>query len=118
VLLCSHLKIPTNPNKNIKYYCWFFFHLKFWKEFRTPPPTHLKYKKFGKRKYNRGKRVEGSWILGMIEIDTASEVNFRLEICTDNIQMFNLNCFFCLSRLKDLDVKDTMLARSIDLIKR
>ena len=44
--------------------------------------------KFGKRKYNRGKRVEGSWILGMIEIDTeashALKGNFRLEICPDN----------------------------------
>ncbi len=38
--------------------------------------------KFGKRKYNRGKRVEGSWILGMIEIDTASEGNFRLDADT------------------------------------
>ncbi len=37
--------------------------------------------KFGKRKYNRGKRVEGSWILGMIEIGTTvnqiPEGNFR-----------------------------------------
>ncbi len=43
--------------------------------------------KFGKRKYNRGKRVEGSWILGMIEIDaeeTNYEGEFRLEICPDN----------------------------------
>ena len=44
--------------------------------------------KFGKRKYNRGKRVEGSWLLGMIDIGTkdhpAPEGNFRLEICPDN----------------------------------
>ncbi len=40
--------------------------------------------KFGKIKYNRGKRVEESWILGMIDIDTASEGNIRLEISTDN----------------------------------
>jgi len=44
--------------------------------------------KFGKRKYNRGKHVEGSWLFGMIDIDTfenpAPEGNFRLEICPDN----------------------------------
>jgi len=44
--------------------------------------------KFGKRKYNRGKRVDGSWILGMIDIGTKEDPNkdgpFRLEICPDN----------------------------------
>lgn len=44
--------------------------------------------KFGKRKYNRGKRVEGSWLLGMIDLGTAEnpspEGNFRLEICPEN----------------------------------
>ncbi len=44
--------------------------------------------KFGKRKYNRGKHVEGSWLFGMIDIGTfenpAPEGNFRLEICPGN----------------------------------
>ena len=44
--------------------------------------------KFGKRKYHRGKRVEGSWLLGMIAIGTtdcpAPDGNFRLEICPEN----------------------------------
>ena len=44
--------------------------------------------KFGKRKYNRGKRVDGSWLFGMIELGTVEnptpEGNFRLEICPSN----------------------------------
>ncbi len=44
--------------------------------------------KFGKRKFNQGKRVEGTWLLGMIDIGTKEEPNsdgpFRLEICPDN----------------------------------
>ena len=44
--------------------------------------------KFGKRKYNRGKRVDGSWLLGMIDIGSVEcpdpEGNFRLEICPEN----------------------------------
>ena len=37
--------------------------------------------KLGCRKYQRGRVVEGSWILGMVDIET-NEV--RLEICPDN----------------------------------
>lgn len=37
--------------------------------------------KMGRRKYERGRVVEGSWILGMIDIQT-NEI--RLEICPDN----------------------------------
>jgi hypothetical protein len=44
--------------------------------------------KFGKRKFNRGKRVEGTWLLGMIDIGTKEEPNsngpFQLEICPNN----------------------------------
>ena len=42
--------------------------------------------KVGKRKYNRGRMVEGSWVLGMIDLGT-SEVSMseiRLEICPNN----------------------------------
>ena len=37
--------------------------------------------KLGKRKYERGRIVEGSWILGMLDIETNE---LRLEICPDN----------------------------------
>lgn len=37
--------------------------------------------KLGKRKYHRGRLVEGVWILGMIE---RGSKNYRLEICPDN----------------------------------
>ena len=37
--------------------------------------------KFGRRKYHRGRMVEGHWLLGMIQ--DGSE-DFRLEICPDN----------------------------------
>jgi len=38
--------------------------------------------KIGKRKYNRGRMVEGTWIFGMIDVTNVG--SFRLEICTDN----------------------------------
>lgn len=37
--------------------------------------------KFGRRKYNRGRNVEGHWVLGMIE-DGSDDL--RLEVCPDN----------------------------------
>src|SRR5258705_10745445 len=37
--------------------------------------------KLGKRKYERGRIVDGSWIFGMVDNDT-NEV--RLEVCADN----------------------------------
>jgi transposase-like protein len=48
--------------------------------------------KIGKRKYNRGKLVEGTWVLGMIEINTDVDREkrekrggrYRLEICAQN----------------------------------
>lgn len=36
--------------------------------------------KIGRRKYNRGRLIEGTWILGMID----REGGFRLEICPNN----------------------------------
>lgn len=39
--------------------------------------------KFGKRKFNRGRRIEGHWILGMIQ--DGSE-DFRLVVCPDNVR--------------------------------
>ena len=36
--------------------------------------------KIGKRKYNKGRRVEGNWVLGIIDLDGG----FRLEICPNN----------------------------------
>ncbi|XP_054744533.1 uncharacterized protein LOC129248951 [Anastrepha obliqua] len=39
--------------------------------------------KFGKRKYNKGKRVEGHWVLGMIE---DGKEDLRLEVCPDNVR--------------------------------
>ncbi|XP_047518399.1 uncharacterized protein LOC125058366 isoform X1 [Pieris napi] len=39
--------------------------------------------KFGRRKYNKGRRVEGHWVLGMIE--DGSE-DLRLEVCPDNVR--------------------------------
>lgn len=39
--------------------------------------------KFGRRKYHRGRRVKGHWILGLIE-DGSDDL--RLEICPDNIR--------------------------------
>jgi len=38
--------------------------------------------KIGRRKYERGRVVEGSWILGMIH--RGHPTNYRLEICPDN----------------------------------
>lgn len=37
--------------------------------------------KFGKRKYNRGRRVDGHWVLGMVD-DVTNEL--RLEVCPNN----------------------------------
>ena len=37
--------------------------------------------KMGRRKYNRGRTVDSSWILGFVDNET-NEV--RLEICSDN----------------------------------
>ncbi|XP_046971060.1 uncharacterized protein LOC124538102 [Vanessa cardui] len=39
--------------------------------------------KFGKRKYNKGRHIEGHWVLGMIE--DGSE-DLRLEVCPENIR--------------------------------
>ncbi|XP_069363447.1 uncharacterized protein [Maniola hyperantus] len=39
--------------------------------------------KFGKRKYNKGRRVEGHWVIGMIA--DGSE-DLRLEVCPNNIR--------------------------------
>lgn len=39
--------------------------------------------KFGKRKFNRGRHIEGHWVLGMIE--DGSE-DLRLEVCPDNVR--------------------------------
>ncbi|XP_047526406.1 uncharacterized protein LOC125063808 [Pieris napi] len=39
--------------------------------------------KFGKRKYNRGRHIEGYWVLGMIE-DKSEDL--RLEVCPNNIR--------------------------------
>ena len=40
--------------------------------------------KIGKRKYNRGRMVEGTWIFGMIVVTNNNVGSFRLEICADN----------------------------------
>jgi hypothetical protein len=42
--------------------------------------------KIGHRKYNRGCMIDGSWILGMIDLGTEDEPsnNYRLEICPGN----------------------------------
>jgi hypothetical protein len=37
----------------------------------------------GKRKFNRGRRIEGHWVLGMIE--DGSE-DFRLVVCPENVR--------------------------------
>ena len=37
--------------------------------------------KFGKRKYQRGRLVEGTWIFGMIDCETNE---FRVQICKEN----------------------------------
>lgn len=39
--------------------------------------------KFGRRKFNKGRRVDGHWVLGMIE--DGSE-DLRLEVCPENIR--------------------------------
>ncbi|XP_054089441.1 uncharacterized protein LOC128922540 [Zeugodacus cucurbitae] len=39
--------------------------------------------KFGKRKYNKGRRVQGHWVLGMVE-DGSDDL--RLEVCPDNVR--------------------------------
>ncbi|XP_036322022.1 uncharacterized protein LOC118736022 [Rhagoletis pomonella] len=39
--------------------------------------------KFGKRKYHKGRRVEGHWVLGMVE-DGSDDL--RLEVCPENVR--------------------------------
>ncbi|CAF4891312.1 unnamed protein product [Pieris macdunnoughi] len=39
--------------------------------------------KFGRRKYNKRRRVEGHWVLGMIEDGSEDK---RLEVCPDNVR--------------------------------
>ncbi|CAH2042563.1 unnamed protein product, partial [Iphiclides podalirius] len=39
--------------------------------------------KFGKRKYNKGRHIEGHWVLGLIE--DGSE-DLRLEVCPENVR--------------------------------
>ncbi|KAL3094362.1 hypothetical protein niasHT_029259 [Heterodera trifolii] len=39
--------------------------------------------KFGKRKFNRGRRIEGHWVIGMIENDSE---DFRVVVCPDNVR--------------------------------
>ena len=36
--------------------------------------------KIGRRKCNRGRMIEGQWIIGMIDLNG----DFRIEICPDN----------------------------------
>ncbi len=45
--------------------------------------------KFGKRKYNRGRQVEGHWVLGMIE---DGDEDFRLALCPDNSRTADVLC--------------------------
>jgi hypothetical protein len=41
--------------------------------------------KIGKRKYNRGRMVDGTWKIGMIERRNDGEIGrFRIEICPNN----------------------------------
>ncbi len=40
--------------------------------------------KIGERKPNRGRMVEGTWILGMIDVTNNNLGSFRIEICEDN----------------------------------
>lgn len=48
--------------------------------------------KIGKRKFNRGRLLERTWVLGMIELNTGIDMGkrerrggrYRLEICPDN----------------------------------
>ncbi len=37
-------------------------------------------RKIGRRKFNRGRIIDGNWILGMIDLDGG----YRLEICPGN----------------------------------
>ena len=39
--------------------------------------------KFGRRKYNRGRRIDGHWVLGLIENNSE---DFRLIVCPNNIR--------------------------------
>ena len=39
--------------------------------------------KFGKRKFNRGRRVDGHWVLGLIQNDSD---DFRVIVCPDNLR--------------------------------
>jgi hypothetical protein len=41
--------------------------------------------KIGKRKYHKGRLVEGQWILGLID-ETTNDL--RLDFCTDNLRNF------------------------------
>ena len=65
--------------------------------------------KIGKRKYHKGRRVEGAWLVGLI---TDGSEDLRLELCPDNRRTADILHDII---IRNAEVRQTIRSANIDL---